>query len=98
LIQEFVLIQYSVVDVSRDGSSVLLQDEHKALHVARVHGPTPDRNQVLKGRDAKLGSHILMADNTPMRVEFLAVACSQLDALTLLHPVSEPVEAPQSVH
>ena len=92
------MIQFRVVDISRDGSTVLLQDEHKALHVARVHGPAPDRSQTLMGREAKLGSHILMADHSPMRVEFRAVGCSQLDALTLLHPLPATTEAPQSVH
>lgn len=92
------MIQFSVADISRDGSIVLLQDEHKALHVARVHGPAPDLQRRLTGREAKLGSHILMADHAPMRVEFLAVNCSQLDALSLLHPLPASIEAPQSVH
>lgn len=82
------MIKYSVVDLSRDGSIFSLRDQSGHLHVARVQGQMLDREAELLGREAKLGTHVLMAADThvPMHVKFEAVACTQMQALALLHP------------
>lgn len=82
------MITYTVVDVSRDGRSFSLQDPGGTLHVARANGLAPACDEVLLGREAKLGTHLLVATDTrqPMHVTFEAVACTQAQALALLHP------------
>ncbi len=82
------MIKYSVVDLSRDGSIFSLRDQRGHLHVARVEGQMLDRDAELLGREAKLGTHVLMASDThmPMHVNFEAVGCTQMQALALLHP------------
>lgn len=82
------VIQFSVVDLSRDGHTFLLLDQSGLLHVARADSATLERDEVLLGRDAKLGNHVLMTAQThsAMNVDFQAVGCTQLQALVLLHP------------
>jgi hypothetical protein len=82
------VITYTVVDLSRDGSRFLLQDPGGMLHVARADGLALLRDDVLLGREAKLGTHLLVTADThkPLPVSFEAVACTQAQALALLHP------------
>lgn len=82
------MLDYQVVDLSGDGHMVLLVDASGQLHVARIRGATPVREERLVGRQAKLGAHLLLAGarRTPICVEFEAVACTQGQALDLVHP------------
>lgn len=97
---ETTVIKFSVVDLSRDGHTFLLLDQtgllHVARHVARTDGTALEREEVLLGRDAKLGNHVLMTAHThsPMSVDFQAVGCTQMQALALLHPTGNHSPSP----
>ncbi len=85
------MMRYQVVDLSVDGHRVLLRDADLQLHVMHHQGHPLVREQVLSGRRAKLGAHVLIAldRGRPLLATFDSVACSQGDALALLHPVAE---------
>lgn len=84
---------FEVMDIGRDGDLVSLQDGGGQLHVARLLGVAPLRQDLLHGRQAKLGAHLLLAEGrgVPLQVRFEAVACSQDEALERMHPA--PLEA-----
>ena len=91
------MIRYEVVDLSRDGTLMSLLDAAGQLHVARLRGAEVQRDEVLHGRPAKLGAHLLLAEGrrTPLRVSFESLACSQDQALALMHPAAlMPVPMP----
>jgi hypothetical protein len=72
------MIRYQVVDLSRDGALMSVQDGDGLLHVARLRGAEVGRDDILHGRRAKLGAHLLLAEGrlTPLRVSFESLACA----------------------
>lgn len=87
------MIRYRIIDLSRDGSRMSLRDADGMLHVARLWMPLL-RDDILRGRRAKLGAHLLLMDgtNAPTHIRFEALACTQAQALDLLHPLApEPI-------
>lgn len=91
------MIEYQVIDISGDGTLMSLQDDGGRLHVARIgDGTAPLREDCLLGRQAKLGPHLLLVGErrTPIRVHFEAVACTQDQALALMHPTANAVDLP----
>lgn len=91
------MINFTVVDLGHDGASFSVQDQHGQLHVARTSGLPPTVDGILIGRIPSLGVHLLVDSitSTPISVDFKAVACTQLQALALLHPLSESAPSPQ---
>ncbi len=81
--------RYEVIDLSPDGELASLQDADARLHVARLQGCHVRRGDVLHGRAAKPGAHLLLTDprRMPLRVCFESVGCTQEKALALMHPV-----------
>ncbi len=82
------MIRYQVVDLSRDGALMSVRDGDGRLHVARLRGAEVGRNDILRGRPAKLGAHLLLAEGrlALLRVSFESLACTQDQALALMHP------------
>lgn len=80
--------RFEVIDLSPDGEHASLLDADGQLHVARLQGCRLRRDDVLHGREAKPGAHLLLADpdRRPLHVCFKLVRCSQDDALALMHP------------
>lgn len=85
------MMRYQVLDLSVDGRRVLLRDAERQLHVMRHEGSPLARDELLSGRRAKLGAHVLIALNRgrPLHATFDFVACSQGDALMLMHPIAQ---------
>lgn len=85
------MIRYQVVDLSRDDALISLRDTAGQLHVARLRCAEVDREDMLQGRQAKLGAHLLLTEdrNTPLYLNFESLACTQEQALALMHP-AEP--------
>lgn len=90
------MIRYRIVDFSRDGSLMSVRDAEGLLHVARLWTPLL-RGDTLRGRRAKLGAHLLLTEGTnmPTHIHFEALACTQAQALELLHP-SVPEAMPRA--
>lgn len=87
-----LMVDYQVIDLSGDGRRVLLLEASGPWHVARIRGLAPGLGDHLVGRQAKLGAHLLLGGvrRTPICVDFEAVACTQDQALLLMHPTALP--------
>jgi hypothetical protein len=88
-----VMTQYRVVDLSADGRQALLLDTEAHRHVVHLRSTGLERGVLLHGRPAKLGEHVLVAarGGPALHVRFESVACSQGDALALMHPLGHRV-------
>lgn len=84
------MVGYRVVDLSVDGRLALLLGDDEHVHVARLPGCGLEFGALLTGRPAKLGAHVLVAQGpaTPLHARFESVACSQDEALILMHPMA----------
>ena len=84
-------MRYQVLDLGVDGHLALLLDADGRVHVVRLAGCGLERGALLSGRRAKLGAHVLVAEHQRVLLhgKFESVACSQEEALALMHPVGK---------
>lgn len=85
------MMRYQVADVSVDGCLALLLDTDEFVHVVRLPVGRLERGAILSGRRAKLGAHVLveLGQRMALHAKFVSVACSQDDALSLVHPAGK---------
>lgn len=85
------MMRYQVVDLSVDGRLAMLVDADERVHVVRLAGSGLERGARLHGRRSKLGAHVLVAEGpgVPLHASFESVACSQNEALALMHPMGK---------
>lgn len=92
------MMGFRVIDLSVDGRLAMLLDDEEFTHVVRFAGRGPEHGALLTGRRAKLGAHILVVGHpgVAMHARFESVACSQDEALILMHPgpAGAPVRSP----
>lgn len=81
-------MHFRVIDLSVDGRRAMLLDDEELRHVVRFAARGPERGARMSGRRAKLGAHVLVVGHpgVPMNARFESVACSQDEALVLMHP------------
>ncbi len=76
--------RFRVVDVSSDGTLVVLRDQSGANHVGRVTSPKLTVHDEVLGASARLGFQVLMSHDSTRyhRVILEALDCSHAEAVS----------------